>query len=33
MVVLIFDSTGHFDTFEITNVQSPPPTFSIAGRT
>jgi hypothetical protein len=25
MVVLIFDSTGHFDTFEITNVQSPPP--------
>ena len=22
MVVLIFDSTGHFDTFEITNVQS-----------
>ena len=23
MVVLIFDSTGHFDTFEITNVQSP----------
>ena len=32
-VALIFDDSGHFDTFTITNVQTPRVTCSIVDRT